>query len=256
MAEPAFALREHPQIIDLLAVLEQNGLTKEQEEVSSLVDYIGSMEETLSRMMGELQDMHSQVQAIQDKGISARCNRLAETAQEKVTQANTMVSAVRSNFIQAARNAVGAFKEKGRTALSQAVRAMKIPALLSKMKGVFQKTSQFMKDAASQVESKREQLHEAAGHLQNAGRVLSGKDAQEMALLEQDKGILAKVRDGFAGMGRAFSAMEERAGALAETLETEPREAAGRRSVKSELHTLKAKQGGKRLIAPAKEQAR
>ena len=256
MAEPAFALREHPQIIDLLAVLEQNGLTKEQEEVSSLVDYIGSMEEKLSQMMSELQQMHGEVQAIQDKGLSARCSRLAETAQEKVTQASAMVSAVRGNFIQAARNVVSAFKEKGRTALSQAVRAMKIPALLSKMQGVFQKTAQFMMDAASQVEGKREQLHEAAGHLQNAGRVFSGKEAQETTPLEQDKGILAKVRDGFAGMGRAFSAMEERAGALAETLETEPREAAGRRSVKSELHTLKAKQGGKRLIAPAKEQAR
>ena len=68
MAEQALALREYPQIIELLAVLEQSGLTKEREEVSSLVEYIGSMEEKLSQMMGELQEMHGEVQAIQDKG--------------------------------------------------------------------------------------------------------------------------------------------------------------------------------------------
>lgn len=51
MAEQALALREYPQIIELLAVLEQSGLTKEREEVSSLVEYIGSMEEKLSQMM-------------------------------------------------------------------------------------------------------------------------------------------------------------------------------------------------------------
>lgn len=40
MAEPALALRDHPQIIDLISVLEQNGLQKQKEEVQALVGYI------------------------------------------------------------------------------------------------------------------------------------------------------------------------------------------------------------------------
>ena len=39
MAEPALALRDHPQIIDLISVLEQNGLQKQKEEVQALVGY-------------------------------------------------------------------------------------------------------------------------------------------------------------------------------------------------------------------------
>ena len=35
MAEPALALRDHPQIIDLISVLEQNGLQKQKEEVQA-----------------------------------------------------------------------------------------------------------------------------------------------------------------------------------------------------------------------------
>ena len=37
MAESALALREHPQIIELLSVLEQNSLSKQKEEVQALV---------------------------------------------------------------------------------------------------------------------------------------------------------------------------------------------------------------------------
>ena len=37
MAEPALTLRDHPQIIDLISVLEQSGLQKQKEEVQALV---------------------------------------------------------------------------------------------------------------------------------------------------------------------------------------------------------------------------
>ena len=40
MAEPALTLRDHPQIIDLISVLEQSGLQKQKEEVQALVGYI------------------------------------------------------------------------------------------------------------------------------------------------------------------------------------------------------------------------
>ena len=54
MAEPALALRDHPQIIDLISVLEQSGLQKQKEEVQALVGYIDGMEEKLSQMMDEM----------------------------------------------------------------------------------------------------------------------------------------------------------------------------------------------------------
>lgn len=47
---------------ELLAVLEQSGLTKERDEVSSLVEYIDSMEEKLGQLMGELQEAAGKVE--------------------------------------------------------------------------------------------------------------------------------------------------------------------------------------------------
>ena len=49
-------LKEHPQIVELLDTLDKNGVMKEKNEVQSLVSYIGGMEETLTGMLGELQD--------------------------------------------------------------------------------------------------------------------------------------------------------------------------------------------------------
>lgn len=254
MAEQALALREYPQIIELLAVLEQSGLTKERDEVSSLVDYISSMEEKLSQMMGELQEMHGEVKQIQDKGLHARCTRLLNTAQERVSQTRTMVTTVKTNFVRAAGNAVKSFKEKGRSALSQAVRAMKIPVVLSKMKDGFHRAEQAMEDMAGDVDTMREQLHEAGVHLQNAGRALSGKEVKEAEPLESDKGILAKVRNTLSGMGRAFSAMERRTGTLAEKMQDTRQEQ--KPSVKSELHVLKSDQAAKKKAPVLTEQAR
>ena len=61
MAEPALALRDYPQIIDLISVLEQNGLQKQKEEVQALVGYIDGMEEKLSQMMDEMKEMRMEV---------------------------------------------------------------------------------------------------------------------------------------------------------------------------------------------------
>lgn len=254
MAEQAIALREYPQLIELLAVLEQNGLTKEREEVSSLVEYIGSMEDTLAQIRSELQEMHEEVKCIQDKGLQIRCSRLLGTAQEKVMQTGEMVSTVKTNFVRAAGNAVKTFKEKGRTALVQAVRAMKIPTVLSKMKNSLHTVGKSMQEAAGKVDAKREQLHEAGAHLQNAGRALSGKPAQAVSTLESDKGILAKLRKSLEGLGRTFSAMGDRAGNLEETLQKDGSEQ--KPSVKTSLRVLKSGQAAKTSAPVQTEQVR
>lgn len=254
MAEQAFALREHPQIIELMEILEQNGLTKERDEVSSLVEYIGSMEETLAQIRSELQEMHGEVKEIQDKGFQAQCSRLVDTTKEKVMQTGEMVSTVKTNFVQAAGNAVKTFKEKGRAVLAQAVRAMKIPTVLSKMKNSLHTVGKSMQEAAGKVDAKREQLHEAGAHLQNAGRALSGKPAEEVSALDSDKGILAKLRKSLEGLGRTFEAMGDRAGNLEKALQKEEPEQ--KPSVKTSLRVLKSQQAAKTSAPVQTEQVR
>ena len=239
-----------PQIIDLYAVLEQNGLFKQKEEVKSLVGYIEGMEEKLGQMMGEIQDMHTQVSRLHDQTLHAKCSQLVVKAGDKIQQAKTMVSVTKGKLMDSAGNAVKTFKEKGRSALVQAVEAMRIPAALSRLKNGFSHTAEAMRQSAGRLDTMREELHEMGGHMKNAGRTLAGKEALEAQKLEADKGALARLRGLFTSCGKTFAQMERGAGRLAEKAGGE------KSSVKTELRGLKPAQAGQRRQAAKKEQAR
>ena len=241
MAESALALREHPQIIELLSVLEQNSLSKQKEEVQALVGYIDGMEEKLSQMMEEMKAMRLEVEKLHDKGIRARCAQLA---------GKTMLSTARTNFVSAAGRMLGTFQEKGRAALRHAVQALRIPAVLSRMERGFSHASQAMEQCAGKLDVIREELHQAGGHMKNAGRALAGKEALEAQGLEADKGVLARLRGLFTSCGKTFAQMERGAGRLAEKTGGE------KSSVKTELRGLKPAPEGQRRQAARKEQAR
>ena len=66
-------LKEHPQIVELLDTLDKNGLMKEKNEVKSLINYIGDMEETLTGMLGELQDMRREINLIHNNTLRNKC---------------------------------------------------------------------------------------------------------------------------------------------------------------------------------------
>ena len=235
MAESALALREHPQIIELLSVLEQNSLSKQKEEVQALVGYIDGMEEKLSQMMDEMKAMRLEVEKLHDKGIRARCAQLVGTAEGKIRQGKTMLSTARTNFVSAAGRMLGTFQEKGRAALRHAVQALRIPAVLSRMERGFSHASQAMEQCAGKLDVIRDELHQAA------------LEAQK---LEADKGALARLRGLFTSCGKTFAQMERSAGRLAEKAGGE------KSSVKTELRGLKPAPEGQRRQAANKEQAR
>lgn len=247
-------LNVHPQILDLYEALEQSELHKEKEEVQSLVGYIENMEYNLSVMMSEIQEMHSQVDRLQNKGVRAKCVQIVKTAEDKIGQAKTMVSIAKVKMIQSAGNAVKNFKEKGKSALVQSVEAMHIPAALSAMKNGFSRAAESMRQSAGRLDSIRDELHEVGGHMKNAGRALLGKPAKQSAKLESDKGILAKLRGFFDSCGKTFSKMERGADNLLGKMQRD--NAPEKQSVKSELRKLKSELSQQSKARLAKEQAR
>ena len=236
MAESALALREHPQIIELLSVLEQNSLSKQKEEVQALVGYIDGMEEKLSQMMDEMKEMRLEVGKLHDKGIRARCSQLADTVEGKVRQTKVMVSTAKENLIS--------------SALCHAAQALHIPSVLSRMGRGFAHAGKGMEQCSVRLDAMREELHQAGGHIKNAGLALAGKEPQESKDLSADKGVLAKLRGFVLSCGKAFSEMER------DTALTVERIHGGRSSVKTELQGLKSAQAGQRRQAASKEQAR
>ena len=239
METQAISLSVHPQIIDLMEALEQNGLAKQKEEVQSLVGYIENMEYNLSVMMAQMQEMHKEVSRLHDKGIRAKCAQLISKAEEKIGQVKAMVSTTKDRLIEAAGNAVKAYKEKGKSALLGAVNAMRIPAALSRIKEVFAHAAQSMRRSAGQLDTIREELHEVGSHMKNAGRVMLGRPARQAKALESDKGVLAKLRGFLESCGKAFDRMERGADNLLSKTQSD-KAMEEKPSVKLELRQMKS----------------
>lgn len=250
------SLNVHPQILDLYEVLEQNGLHKQKEEVQSLVEYIENMEYNLSVMMSAIHEMHTEVNRLHDKGIRAQCAKIVSKVEDKAQQAKTMVSVAKVKMIQSAENAMKAFREKGKTALVQAVQAMRIPSVLSCMKNGLSHVAQFARQSAEKLNGLREQIHEAGGYVKNAGRALSGKTPVESKKLQADKGLRAKVRNSLESFCTVLSQMERGADRLLEKIQPEKEPGELKQSVKSELRQLKAEHSTQDREPVAKEQVR
>ena len=182
-------LKEHPQIVELLDTLDKNGLMKEKSEVQSLVSYIGGMEETLTEMLGELQDMRREINLIHNNTLRSKCHTLVEKTEGKIRQGFSAVKKMKDNLIQSAGNAVRAFRERGRDALAESVRAMKIPEALDKLSAMFGRMSKEMAQDTKKLSAMQTELQGAKGHLKNMGLLFMGKAAKEAVQYKKVKRV-------------------------------------------------------------------
>lgn len=76
-------LKEQPEIAELFQGLGESGLTKELQEVESLVNYLEGMENQFHKVLGELREVRGQLEQIQDKGVKAAAARIVGKAEER-----------------------------------------------------------------------------------------------------------------------------------------------------------------------------
>ena len=228
-------LNEHPQIAELMDTLENNEMHKEKAEVQSLVDYIGDMEKTLTEMLDEMKNMRQEIELIHNNSLRAKCQNLVQKTEGKIKQGLALVVKVKDNFIQSAKNAVKAFKEKGKEAFRNAVKAMKVPETLDMLGKVFGKLSKEVEQDVIQVNAMQSELNNAKGHLKNIGRLLIGRDAKDAEQAKTDKGVLSRFGKVLDKIGKGFGNLSQKALNSADKI----RVSHVKESVKNELDVLK-----------------
>lgn len=231
-------LSDIPEIKELLKVLEENGLLKEQNDVKTLgFLYRGYGNKTV-RYEHRTKRNARRGRQNRDSTLRARCTQLITAASEKIQQASQMVVSCKNNLIKSAKDALRAFKEKGKDALVTAVNAMKIPSALDMLKNGFHRAAESLGKSVSNLETVRNELHDVGTHLKNAGRALIGKPIKENEELKADKGILTKLQIFLQKTAEKFSGMEHSAEEASKSLRESFEE---RKSVKSDLKRLKRK---------------
>lgn len=242
-------LREHPQVTELLDVLEKNDMHKEKEEVLSLVDYIGGMEKTLGEMLKEMQGMREEINLIHNGTLRAKCLNLVQKTEGRIKQVFEIVGKIKDNFIKSAVHAVKTFKEKGKEAFSKAIRAMKVPETLDRLANLFGKFSKDIEQDVTQINSLHSELSSAKGHLKNVGRILIGKSAKETEEVKSDKGILSRLGKALDKIGKGFGDLSQKAMDKADKI----RVSHVKESVKNELDSLKGLKSGPSKSTPSRE---
>lgn len=245
MIKGKMSLIDCPQIIELYEVLDKNGLTEQKKEVQSLVSYIDNMESSLSEMMSEMRHLHSEIKSLQNKDIRSKCTQLAQKVEGKIGQVKKTVSLTKKKIVEGAENAVKVYKEKGKTALLQAISAMQIPAALFGIKQCFSNAANTMRQNAEKIDSVRAELHEVGGHIKNVGRVILGKPTKQMEALEEDKGIITKFRNLVISCGISFYRMEQITDRLLSKTYIDKPIGEKKASVKQKLNQLKNKHSEK-----------
>lgn len=229
-------LNEHPQIAELIDTLDKNGLTKEKNEVQSLVNYIGGMESTLTGMLGELQEMRREINLIHNSTLRSKCQNLVQKTDDKIRQGFSAVKKVKDNLIASAGNALRSFKEKGKDTLAESVRAMKIPEAFDKLSSLFGRLSRDMAQDTMKLSAMQSELQGAKGHLKNMGLLLVGKAAKEAEHTKTDKGVLSRLSHLFDKAQKGFASLEQKAMDAADRL----RVSRVKVSVKESLNKYKA----------------
>ena len=242
-------LRELPQVAELIDTLEQNDMHKEKAEVQSLVDYIGEMEKTLTEMLGEMQAMRQEINLIHNNSLRVKCQNLVEKTEGKIKQGFALLGKVKDNVIQSAKNALKAFKERGKEALRTAVKAMKIPETLDKLGSFFGKLSKEVEQDVMQLNSMQSELNSSKGHLKNFGRILIGRESKEVEQAKSDKGVFSRFGKLLEKIGKGFGTLSQKAMDKADKI----RVTNVKESVKNELDTLKNLNQGRSVFDPSRE---
>lgn len=124
------------------------------------------------------------------------------------------------------------FPGNGQIGAGAHTRRAEHPASFGRAEKGIGRFSAAMEESAKRLDALHAELHAAGGHLQNAGRALSGKSEKEHAAPEADKGALAKLRGFLESCGRTFARMERGADRAAASI----RSAEQKKSVKAELN--------------------
>lgn len=237
-----YPIKENPQVKELMEAFEKFDMTKEKQEVQSLVDYIGDMENTLSEMMSEISDMRNEIQRIHDGLTRHKCMNLVGKLEDNIKQGIAVLGTVKDNLIRSAGSALKTIKESGKEALKTVLLAMKIPESLDKLGELFGKKSLEIKEDVQKINAMQSELNSAKGHMKNVGRLFAGKEASFEDHTASDKGILASYGRFLNRIGNGLTSLKQKAMDASDKI----RVGRVKESVKDELQKMSGLDNGSR----------
>lgn len=207
MAETA--LRNNSDVQALMKILRQNGLKKQYGEFTSLINYVGEMENQLKTAMNELNSVQRQLDAIKDSRhpLKTALTKTVENLKNTINALKEKIGEVKNAIIEGAKNALAEFQHKGLSALHSLTSFFKIKDGLNAIRENADNTVKSANSTISKIDQISHEIHAAGSHRRNIFRVLTGRKKQndiktngKIAKFAQlpfraVKGAMVKIRD-------------------------------------------------------------
>ncbi len=256
MAEQNTApLLENEHVKELLAIMRENNAPSMQDFLA-ILGQVGAMERQLDAAVKELAAMRRELNEAREQAhpVKTALKIAAETLDKNVAALRERLDAVKQNVIEGCKNAVGAFKEKGISALNNIAHFFKVRPVLESMRDDLSKSIRFSDATISNIELVSTEYHEAGRHVKNMVRAMAGKEVIQDA---KAVGKLAKALQAPFHTNRAcLSAMKKSLETTLSRLDSLEKAAERKPSIQKTMQTLNEQIAQGKKEAPTAERPR
>lgn len=256
MAEQNTApLLENEHVKELLVIMRENNAPSMQDFLA-ILGQVGAMERQLDAAVKELAAMRRELNEAREQAhpVKTALKIAVETLDKNMAALRERLDAVKQNVIEGCKNAVGAFKEKGISALNNIAYFFKVRPVLESMHDDLSKSIRFSDATISNIELVSTEYHEAGRHVKNMVRAMAGKEAIQDA---KAVGKLAKALQAPFHTNRAYlSAMKKSLETALSRLDSLEKAAERKPSIQQTMQTLNEQIAQGKKDAPTAERPR
>lgn len=240
----------------LKQILDQNGMEKESQQLSLLLEQIEEMQKNYNAVFQELKTIRNQLD--QQKSImqqspenqSVIVNQLS-AFEKSVQKQYQQFQDMKKQICEKADILVQKFKETGVKALNNVCGFLGIKESLIKLKDMAQSNVVSMQNSIDKIDRIGFEVKSAATHIKNAGRAITGKEMVDSSTVAQFK-IFEKLKVLYQQKKEGFTAQVEKLSNAIEKFENLEK-TAEKFSVREKLKDNQAKIAAKEASEPKAE---
>lgn len=173
-------------IKQLMDIMGQQGMKEQSQDFLEVLNFVAGMQVQLSVMVDELQGVREQLAEMQKNQPRAVTEKLMDKVsqlQEKVNSLSQHLGEIKDHLIDTAKQAVTAFKEKGREEMNKVLQAgiSGVKSVLENVREKFLDVMTSYEKTANQIDSIGDELKQIGNSFANVGRLIAGKGTKEVS---------------------------------------------------------------------------
>lgn len=187
------ALGEQTHLQEFFAVMKENGRNAQAEDIEQLLKQMEEMKTGFTDALEEICYLREQIDSLQSQSMKAKLRKLQEDVQASLQQAQNRAISVKKAIVANIQSALDAGKQKGITALDKTLDIVPVYESLSVMESFLEHSASAMNNRIGKVDIMADEVYAVKSHARNIGKVISGKETQDLGERDRTKGILAKI---------------------------------------------------------------